>query len=646
LYLNSLISILKKLLHSHKAITNKVLLIDDISPQFTGFTTTLGGNIVGLSSFTLKSNNQNLLTKSFDITNTSVIGAGGSTIVINGHDFSTGEKLFYSSENESRVGIATTSRVASGISTDLLPTEVYAYKVNNTTIKLSGIKTDATTNDIFFTFRSATGIGSTVVGSGTTHTLSVDTSLANTRALITIDNVIQSPLFRKNVSTGLSTAVGVGSTTITLTGITSISTNTLLQINSEILKVKVVGFGSTNVLTTTRAQFGTVATAHTVGAAVTVLDGDYTIDKGIIYFDSAPYGPVGVTTLSPGISTQSSFHGRIFYRKDYETNYIFDDLSNNFTGNAGTGKTFVLTTFNQNTTGVSTHNGVILINNIFQRPDGTATTTDYELSDDGVSGITTITFTGSDRETLPRGGIINEVEVGVGAGYTPGGYANRSLSGGFGSGARVDIVVGAGGSVINFTIIDRGIGYKQNDVLSLHPAVVSLGTTATFTIRSTYSDKFSGWSFGKLTQIDDFSSRFTGARKQFLLTKTIGIIPEPFSIESSDSISDVQPNLLVFINDVLQQPIKDYVFNGGTRITFTSAPEAGSKVKILLYEGSTVDVITKIPLQTIKVGDSLKLEKINDVLPQLDRTVIDITSSDQVETVAYSDTGISTNSNY
>jgi len=627
-----------------QCITNKVLLIDDISPQFTGFTTTLGGNIVGLSSFALKSNSQNLLTKTFNITNASVIGAGGSTIVINGHDFSTGEKLFYSSENGSRVGIATTSRVASGISTNLLPTEVYAYKVNNTTIKLAGIKTDATTNDIFFIFRSTTGIGSTVVGSGTTHTLSVDTSLANTRALITIDNVIQSPLFRKNVSTGLSTSVGIGSTTITLTGITSISTNTLLQINSEILKVGVVGFGSTNVLTTTRAQFGTVAAAHTVGAAVTVLDGDYTINKGIIYFDSAPYGPVGVTTLSPGISTNSTFNGRIFYRKDYETNYIFDDLSNNFTGNAGTGKTFVLKSFNQNSAGVSTHNGVILINNIFQRPDGTATTTDYELSDDGVSGITTITFTGNDRETLPRNGIINEVEVGVGAGYTPGGYANRSLSGGFGTGAKVDIVVGAGGSVINFTIIDRGIGYKQNDVLSLHPAVVSLGTTATFTIRNTYSDKFSGWSFGKLTQIDDFSSKFTGARKQFLLTKTIGLIPEPFSIEGSDSISDVQPNLLVFINDVLQQPIKDYIFNGGTQITFTSAPEAGSKVKILFYEGSTADVTTKNPLQTIKVGDSLKLEKINGVLPQLNRTVIDITASDQVETVAYLDIGISTNS--
>jgi len=626
-----------------QCITNKVLLIDDISPQFTGFTTTLGGNIVGLSSFALKSNNQNLLTKTFDITNPSIVGFGGSTIVINGHDFSTGEKLFYSPEGEPRIGIDTTYNVLGPqIPTDLLPDEVFVYKVDDNTIKLSGIKTDATINNTFFIFRSPSPT-ETIPAPGTTHTLSVDTSVANTRALITIDNVIQSPLFRKNVSTGLSTEVGIGSTTIALTGITSISTNTLLQINDEILKVGIVGFGSTNVLTTARAQFGTVATAHTVGAAVTVLDGDYTINKGVIYFDSAPYGPVGVTTLSPGISTQSTFTGRIFYRKDYETNFIFDDLSDKFTGNVATGKTYVLKSFNQNTTGVSTHNGVILVNNIFQRPDGTATTTDYELSDDGVSGITTITFTGSDRETLPRGGIINEVEVGVGTGYTTGSYSNRLLTGGFGTGAKVDIVVGAGGSVINFTIIDRGIGYKQNDVLSLHPAVVSLGTTATFTIRSTYSDKFSGWSFGKLTQIDDFSSRFTGARKQFLLTKTIGVIPEPFSIESSDSISDVQPNLLVFINDVLQQPIKDYVFNGGTRITFTSAPEAGSKVKILFYEGSTADVITKIPLQTIKVGDSLKLEKINGVLPQLDRTVIDITASDQVETVAYFDVGISTN---
>ena len=634
----------KKITAFSECITNKVLLIDDISPQFVGITTTLGGGVVGLSSFKLKSNNQDLLIKSFNITDTSIISGDGSTIIIDGHDFSTGEKLFYDFENGSRVGIATTTRVASGISTDLLPTEVYAYKENNTTIKLSGIKTDATINNIFFTFRSATGAGSAVVGSGTTHTLSVDSSIANTRALITIDNVIQSPLFRKNVSTGLSTSVGVGSTAITLTGITSISTNTLLQINEEILKVNVVGFGSTNILTISRAQFGTVATAHTVGAAVTVLNGDYIINKGVIYFDSAPYGPVGVTAISPGISTNSTFTGRIFYRKNYETNYIFDDLSENFTGNSGTGKTFILKSFNQNLDGVSANNGVILINNIFQRPDGTNSTTDYELSDNGVSGITTITFTGNDRETLPRNGIINEVEVGVGTGYTTGSYSNRSLTGGSGIGARVNVVVGTGGGVINFTIIDRGIGYKQNDILSLsNPSVSGIGSTATFKVLSTYFDKFSGWSFGKLTKIDDFSNKFDGSKKQFLLKKVINVLPEPFSIESSSNIPDVQPNLIVFINNILQQPTKDYIFNGGTRITFTTAPALGSKVKILFYEGSTEDAITTTPEQTIKVGDTIKLEKINGVLSQLDRTVIDITSSDQIETVSYNDVGISGN---
>ena len=30
--------------------------------------------------------------------------------------------------------------------------------------------------------------------------------------------------------------------------------------------------------------------------------------------------------------------------------------------------------------------------------------------------------------------------------------------------------------------------------------------------------------------------------------------------------------LLIFINDVLQKPGIDYTFNGGTKITFTTAP--------------------------------------------------------------------------
>jgi hypothetical protein len=635
----------KKLISFSECVTNKVLTLDDVSPQFTGVTSTTGGNVVGIASFRLLSGGNSVLHKEFNITNGLVIGAGTSIINIPSHEFSTGEKLVYGFGSGSPIGIATTARVLGGISTNLLPSEIYVYKVDDNSIKLSGIKTDATTNGIFFIFRSATGIGSTVVGSGTTHTFSVHPDIANTKAVITIDNIIQSPLFRKNVSTGLSTAIGIGSTTIRLIGITSITSNSLLQIDSEIIKVKVVGFGSTNILSVNRAQFGTVSAAHTVGAAVTVLGGDYTISKGYVYFDTPPYGPVGFTTFNPGISTNSTFSGRVFLRQNYDTNYIFDDISNKFTALPGTGKSFSLFTNQISPTGVSTNNGVILVNNIFQRPIGNDATTDYILSEDGISGITTITFTGNDRETLPRSGIINEVEVGVGTGYTTGSYSYKSLSGGSGSGAKVDVVVGTGGSIISYNIVDRGMGYKQNDILLLSdPSVSGIGSTARFTVRSVYSDKFSGWSFGRLIKIDDFSNQFNGNKKAFTLTRTTGLSPQPFSIESADGSGiELQNNLLVFINDVLQIPVKDYTFPGGTKIFFTDAPKPGSKVKILFYEGSTIDVRTTIPYQTVKVGDQLKLEKNNNIIEQLNRTVVDLTTSDKVETTIYTDVGISTN---
>ena len=43
---------------------------------------------------------------------------------------------------------------------------------------------------------------------------------------------------------------------------------------------------------------GTVAAAHTVGAGVSELYGDYRVSKGNIYFSDAPYGPAGIGTLA------------------------------------------------------------------------------------------------------------------------------------------------------------------------------------------------------------------------------------------------------------------------------------------------------------------------------------------------------------
>ena len=49
----------------------------------------------------------------------------------------------------------------------------------------------------------------------------------------------------------------------------------------------------------------------------------------------------------------------------------------------------------------------------------------------------------------------------------PAPYRNLSLVGGNGSGAKMDVVVGTGGSIVNFNMSDCGSGYEVGDVLSL-----------------------------------------------------------------------------------------------------------------------------------------------------------------------------------
>lgn len=701
--------------------SNKVLKLDDISSQFTGIGSF--GSIVGITSFALRSNGTPVLKKIFDPTNISVVSVGSSVLNIPNHNFNTGEELNYSpGPGGSFISIASTNRTITGITTTKLPETVFAYKVDNNTIKLSGIKTDATTNNIFFQFAALSGIGSTV-GAGQTHSLATSYQVANTRALITIDGIIQSPLYRKAVSTGLVDVVGAADTTIKLTGITSIATNTLFQIESEILQAQVVGLGSTNVVSVSRGLFGTPKTSHGVGAAVTVLGGDYSISDGTIYFVAPPYGPVGVNTLQPGISTNSSFAGRIFYRLNYKENFIFDDISNQFNG---TKKVFTLQSNNQDVTGIITSGninyGIVMVNNINQQP-----TIDYTLAQRVSPGIgASITFTGTDIESIPRGGIIDEVVAGFGSAYQPlqqatafcsvsaggtiqsigigtsgsgyrtapivsiastaggsgavitasvsngvisgltitnGGsgysqasppiitvgiptaYANLELVGGSGAGARVNVQVGSAGSVTQFDIINRGYGYKPNQVLTITgvPTRVGIATSSfTLTVKSTINNEFSGWSFGALDRLDDISQYFTGQRKTFAITKTV-ITTNPYSIDAdAGSGLEVQNNLLIFINDILQQPGRDYIFTGGTQITFTEAPKSGSKFQMLFYKGSDADIIDVDILETIKEGDFIKLLSSSPYQEQSKRIVEEITKRDQVQTNFYFDVGIST----
>ena len=71
-----------------------------------------------------------------------------------------------------------------------------------------------------------------------------------------------------------------------------------------------------------------------------------------------------------------------------------DDISQNFTG---IGKTFTLTEDGNNTTGITSDFGAILINNIFQKPE-----VDYNFLSSPSPGITSVRFTGNEALALQR----------------------------------------------------------------------------------------------------------------------------------------------------------------------------------------------------------------------------------------------------
>ena len=139
-------------------------------------------------------------------------------------------------------------------------------------------------------------------------------------------------------------------------------------------------------------------------------------------------------------------------------------------------------------------------------------------------------------------GVVTSITINnAGAGYTntgistglnfitvapPSPYKNIPLTGGNGSGASIDVVVGTGGSIISFDMANRGIGYEIGDNLQLStiPFQVGIGTSVfNITVKNKYQDKFAGWCFGQLLELDDFSSQFNGFQKIILDNKNNNI---------------------------------------------------------------------------------------------------------------------------
>ena len=194
-----------------------------------------------------------------------------------------------------------------------MPSTVYAVKVDDTSIRLAtsaenALKTTPTYLDI------------TAVGVGTSH--SFTSKKQNSRCILSIDNIVQSPIVATAVTTTITADVSATTDKIKLSGITSITGGDMLKIGDEIMKVDSVGLGATNVLLVTRPWMGTQSGVHSDNTLITKVEGNYNIVDSTVNFFTAPVGltPLSTTTNEPderdwvGIATHSSFNARSFMR--------------------------------------------------------------------------------------------------------------------------------------------------------------------------------------------------------------------------------------------------------------------------------------------------------------------------------------------
>ena len=85
--------------------------------------------------------------------------------------------------------IQSTNKVVGGITTDKMPAEVFAIRINSNFFSVAGLRTDAESGNSFV----ISGLGS-----GNAH--SFDVLRPDDRVLLEIDEIVQSPLFRRDIS--------------------------------------------------------------------------------------------------------------------------------------------------------------------------------------------------------------------------------------------------------------------------------------------------------------------------------------------------------------------------------------------------------------------------------------------------------------
>lgn len=149
------------------------------------------------------------------------------------------------------------------------------------------------------------------------------------------------------------------------------------------------------------------------------------------------------------------------------------------------------------------------------------------------------------------------------------------------------------------------------------------GNRITFSENIIEGNDYYSFYYGKLLLLDDISNKFDNSSRTFSLTINNGSL---FTIESS---VDITPNILIFLNGILQVPNRAYIILG-SKVIFTEAPQANSQFLALAYIGSDSDITAKSSKFDIEVEDYLKLERESER-----RKIKDITDSTTLTTDYY-----------
>ena len=430
----------------------------------------ISGEIGNKKQFTLTTNNIPLFAKTFNPSDTTTLNASTGVFNIDNHFFRNNEELIYTPKS-TFVGVGSTPmQYKNGSVVDTLPTSVFAIVQNDDSFQISTTKA---------------GTAVTFVGLGEGNAHQFEMTKKNEKALISIDNVVQYPLMFSPINHPLDGNGGSISTTSTifaLSGISTIEVNDILRIDDEYVKVINVGFGTTNtgpisgigttaLVEVERGILGSISTSHsdTTGIA-TIYKGSYNIVGSDIFFVDPPRGDANQDKNIMNLdSPTSEFAGRSYFRNNYDTNQIYDDISDQFTG---IGRTFTLKVGGANTTsGIGSisgqnQNALMFVNGIFQTPSTLNNpNNNFEIITDTNAGISTVIFSGitnnnssdiiiSDSDVnqnnIPRGGVVISLGSTGGLGYAP-------LVG-----ASVTAVIGGGGNILSVgtgTIDNVGSGY-------------------------------------------------------------------------------------------------------------------------------------------------------------------------------------------